>query len=165
MQTEILTDRMAQRLRSQHVRLSTGPEVHYVDQGDAHGEPVIFVHGWPDSWFSYSMVLDALPSSYHAFALDLRGFGDSERPADGYSIDQFAADIAAFQDAAGIGPATLVGHSMGSFIVRRVAELFPEKVSRLVLIGSDVSPLNSVTREVQELARGLEDPISRTVRP
>jgi len=47
-------------------------------------------------------VLPLLPTAYHAYAIDLRGFGDSERPADGYTIDQFAADVVAFMDAVGI---------------------------------------------------------------
>jgi non-heme chloroperoxidase len=133
--------------------------VHYAEQGDPDGEPIVFVHGWPDSWFSYSRILPLLPPAYRAYAIDQRGFGDSERPAAGYSIDQFAADIVAFLDAVGVGRATLVGHSMGSFIARRAAETRPERVGRLVLIGSAVTPVNEVTREVQEAVRDLEDPI------
>ena len=47
-------------------------------------------------------MLPLLPTAYHAYAIDLRGFGDSERPADAYTIDQFAADVVAFMDAVGI---------------------------------------------------------------
>ena len=65
----------------------------------------------------------------------------------------------AFLDAVGVGRATLVGHSMGSFIARRAAETRPERVGRLVLIGSDVTPLNAVTREVRAIVRDLADPI------
>jgi non-heme chloroperoxidase len=147
------------QLRFATKRLQTGLLVHYAEQGDPEGEPIVFVHGWPDSWFSYSRVLPLLPAAYHAYAIDQRGFGDSERPAAGYSIDRFAADAVAFLDAVGVGRATLVGHSMGSFIARRVAEARPERVGRLVLIGSAVTPVNEVTREVQEAVRDLEDPI------
>ena len=146
-------------LRFATKRLGTGPRVHYAEQGDPNGEPILFLHGWPDSWFSYSRVLPLLTPANHAYAIDQRGFGDSERPVAGYSVDQLAADAVAFLDAVGIGRATLVGHSMGSFIARRVAETRPERVRRLVLIGSAVMPLNEVTREVQEIVRGLEDPI------
>ena len=55
--------------------------MHYAEQGDPGGEALLFIHGWPDSWFSFSRVLPLLPAAYHAYAIDLRGFGDSERPA------------------------------------------------------------------------------------
>ena len=148
------------QLRFATTRLQTGVLVHYAEQGDPAGEPIVFVHGWPDSWFSYSRILPLLPPAYRAFSIDQRGFGDSERPAAGYSIDQFAADVVAFLDAVGVGSATLVGHSMGSFVARRVAETRPERVAGLVLIGSAVTPVNEVMLEVQEAVRDLEDPIS-----
>jgi pimeloyl-ACP methyl ester carboxylesterase len=68
--------------------------------------------------------------------LDQRGFGDSDRPQGGYEIRDLAADVVAFLDAASIDRATIVGHSMGSFVARCVAITFPERVDRLVLIGS-----------------------------
>jgi non-heme chloroperoxidase len=145
---------------SRSVRVATGLKMHYVEQGDSHGEPILFVHGWPDSAFSYRRVFDVLPPSYRALALDLRGFGESDRPADGYSIDQLATDVTDFLDALGIGAATLVGHSMGSFVVRRVAEWFPTHVKRLVLIGSAVTSRNEVMEAVQQLVQPLSDPIS-----
>jgi non-heme chloroperoxidase len=147
------------QLRFATKRLGTGPLVHYAEQGDPGGEVLVFVHGWPDSWFSFSRLLPLLPARYRAYALDQRGFGDSERPGSGYTIDHFAADVVAFLDAVGAARATLIGHSMGSFIARRVAETRPERVTRLVLIGSAVTTVNEVTREVQEVVRSLEDPI------
>jgi non-heme chloroperoxidase len=149
----------APRLRFATQRLTTGPQIHYAEQGDRGGEVLLFIHGWPDSWFSWSRVLSLLPSAYHAYALDLRGFGDSERPAAGYTIDQFAADVVAFMDAVAIARATLIGHSMGTLIARRAAEARPERVTRLALIGSSVTALNEVTLEVQEGVRPLTDPL------
>ncbi len=146
-------------LRFAEARLQTGPQIHYVEQGDPTGEAIIFLHGWPDSWFSFSRVLPVLPARYHAYALDQRGFGDSERPACCYTVDDFAADVVAFMDAVGIDEATIVGHSFGSFIARRVAETHPERVTRLVLIGSAVTPVNPVTLEVQQTVRELPDPV------
>jgi non-heme chloroperoxidase len=150
----------APQLRFATARLATGPRVHYGEQGDPGREAIVFLHGWPDSWYSFSRVLPLLSERYHAYALDQRGFGDSDRPAGGYTIDDFAADAAAFLDAIGVANATLVGHSMGTFIARRVAERYPERVSRLVLIGSAVSPVNEVLLQVQEAVRTLEDPVS-----
>jgi non-heme chloroperoxidase len=100
------------------VRLTTGPQIHYAEHGDGDGEPVIFLHGWPDSWFSFSRVIPFLSRRLHAFVLDQRGFGDSERPGGGYSINDFAADVVAFLDAVSIERSTIVGHSFGSFVTR-----------------------------------------------
>ena len=77
-------------------RLATGPTLHYAERGGSDGPAILFLHGWPDSWFSFSRVLPLLPAPYHAFAIDHRGFGDSERPDGGYAIDDLAADAAAF---------------------------------------------------------------------
>lgn len=91
--------------------------------------------------------------------IDQRGFGDSTRPESGYAIDDFAADTVAFLDVLGIGEATLVGHSMGTFVARRVAELHPQRVRRLVLIGTAVRTDNGVLREVAELVRELPETV------
>jgi non-heme chloroperoxidase len=99
-------------------RLATGPQVHYAEQGDPGGEPILFLPAYADSWFSYSRVLALLPTRYHAFAVDQRGHGDSERPACCYTVDDFTADTVAFLDAIGLQRATLVGHSGSCFTAR-----------------------------------------------
>jgi non-heme chloroperoxidase len=141
-------------------RLTTGPALHYVEQGPTPAEEaVVLVHGWPDSAHSYSRVLAALPARYRAVAMDLRGFGESDRPASGYTIDDFAGDVAALVDMVGLTGVTLVGHSMGSFIARRVAVTRPDLVRRLVLVGTAVSADNAVLREVVGVVRDLPDPV------
>jgi non-heme chloroperoxidase len=130
------------KLRFASTVLGTGPKVHYAEQGHPEGEAIVLVHGWPDSWFSFSPVLAMLPTHYHAVAFDQRGFGNSERPACCYGIDDLAADLVVFLDAVGLRRASLVGHSLGSFIARRVAETRPERVARLVLISSAVTAAN-----------------------
>lgn len=146
-------------LRFASVRLTTGPRIHYAEQGDGDGEPVVFLHGWPDSWFSFSRVMPFLPRWLHAFILDQRGFGDSERPDAGYQINEFAADVVAFPDTASIKRATLVGHSFGSFVARQVAVTNPERIARIVLIGTGLPAANPVTREVQAAITHLPDSV------
>jgi non-heme chloroperoxidase len=146
-------------LRSGTTRLATGPQVHYAEQGDPGGEPILFLPAYADSWFSYSRVLALLPARYHAYALDQRGHGDSERPACCYSIDDFAADTVAFLDAIGIQRAALVGHSGSAFTARRVAVTHPERVARLVLSGSPAGSLpTQVKLGLQATVRALADP-------
>jgi pimeloyl-ACP methyl ester carboxylesterase len=141
------------------VRLASGPQVHYAAQGDPGGEPILFLHGYTDSWFSFSRLLPLLPHRYRALALDQRGHGDSERPDGRYTVDDFTADVVAFLEAVGVERATVVGRSAGSFIARRVAQIHPSRVSRLVLIGSAVTPLKQETRELQAAVHTLDDPV------
>jgi pimeloyl-ACP methyl ester carboxylesterase len=146
-------------LRFPSVRLTTGPRIHYAEQGDGEGEPIVFLHGWPDSWFSFSRVIPLLSRRLHAFVLDQRGFGDSEKPDSGYQINDFAGDVVAFLDAVSIRRATIVGHSFGSFVTRRIAVTNPGRIARMVLIGTGMSAANPVTREVQASMEALPDPI------
>ncbi len=139
--------------------LATGPRLQYAEGGDPAGEAILLLHGWPDSWFSFSRVLPLLPPHCRALAWDARGFGDSERPDAGYGIDDLAADAVAFLDAVSVRRATVVGHSLGTFIARRVAERHPERVARLALIGPGFRPLNDVTRAVRASLRGLPDQV------
>jgi pimeloyl-ACP methyl ester carboxylesterase len=146
-------------MRFADVSLATGPRLHYADQGDPNGRPIVFLHGWPDSWFSFSSVAALLPTKYRAFLPDQRGFGDSDRPAEGYAIHDFAEDVVAFLDAISLERAIMVGHSFGSFVARRVAIAHPARVDRLVLVGTGWLGSNPVLREVHASLRGLSDPV------
>ncbi len=141
-------------------RLASGPQVHYAEQGDPGGEPILFLPAYADSWFSYSRVLPLLPARYHAYAMDQRGHGDSERPACCYGVDDFAADAVAFLDAVGIQRVTVVGHSGSCFAARRVTVTHPERVARLVLSGSPAGSLpTQVAVGLQAAVRSLADPV------
>jgi len=128
--------------RFRNVRLSTGVRLHYAEQGDttSTSEPIILLHGLSDSWFSFSLVLPLLSAQHRVYALDQRGHGNSDRPASGYHMRDLAADVIAFMDAKKIVRATIVGHSMGSFVAQQVAVAAPKRVSRLVLVGSTTTP-------------------------
>jgi non-heme chloroperoxidase len=145
--------------RFKNIRLQTGPRLHYAEYRNPDGEPVVFLHGWPDSWFSFSRVLPLLPESLRALAVDQRGFGDSDRPESGYAIPEMGADVIAFFDALQINRATLVGHSFGSFVARQAAIAQPQRVSALVLIGTGFAASTPVTRDLQNVLRDLPDPI------
>jgi non-heme chloroperoxidase len=148
------------QLRFATTGLTGGPRVHYAEQGDPGGEPIVLLPAYTDSWFSYSRVLPLLPPRYHAYAVDQRGHGDSERPACCYTVEDFAGDVVAFLDAIGVERATLVGHSGSCFTARRVAETHGERVARLVLIGSPGSlGDNQEELELQTAVRALQDPV------
>jgi non-heme chloroperoxidase len=138
--------------------LSTGLRLHYAEQGDPTGEAIVFLHGYSDSWFSFSRVLPLLSPSYHAFALTQRGHGDSQKPECCYTPEDFAADVDAFMEAVGIEKATLVGASTGALFAQQAALGYPHRVGRLVLIGAQTPANQAVTGLVEEV-RALEDPV------
>jgi pimeloyl-ACP methyl ester carboxylesterase len=76
----------APSVRLATTRIATGPKLHYAELGDPAGRAIIFLHGWPDSWFSFSRLMPLLPRHYRAFAVDQREFGESERPSSGYGM-------------------------------------------------------------------------------
>jgi pimeloyl-ACP methyl ester carboxylesterase len=146
-------------LRFRDAHLKTGVRLRYAEQGDPAGQPLILLHGYTDSSFSFSRVLPQLSAKYRVYALDLRGHGDSDRPLSGYKLSDFAADVLAFMDEKGIQRATIVGHSMGSFITQQVALAAPERVERLVLIGTATTLRSSAVLELRQAVSALNDPV------
>jgi non-heme chloroperoxidase len=119
--------------------LPHGMRLPYVEHGEPDGIPVVFLHGFTDSWRSYESVLPNLPGFIRAFALSQRGHGDADRPDAGYRPQDFAYDVAAFLDALGLERAVVVGHSMGGSVAQRFAVDFPERLAGLVLVGARAS--------------------------
>ncbi|MDQ3257806.1 MAG: alpha/beta fold hydrolase, partial [Acidobacteriota bacterium] len=155
----ISTNHHAQPLQFADAQLKTGVRIHYAEQGNAAGHPIILIHGYTDSWLSFSRVMPSLGANYHVIVPDMRGHGDSERPADGYMISDFAADVLALMDAKGLKRATIVGHSMGSFIAQQVALDAPERVERLVLVASATTARNDMVLELKQAIDKLTDPV------
>ena len=142
------------------VQLPGGVRLHYAEQGEPDGEPVILLHGYSDSWFSWSRVLPLFPASWRVYALDQRGHGESDRPLSGYAMRDLGADVLAFMDAKGIRRATVVGHSLGGFVAQQVAIQAPDRIERLVIVasGPDVRMVNGVA-ELEAAVLGLADPV------
>lgn len=142
------------------VALSTGVTLSYLEQGKQNGDPVIFLHGYTDSYHSFDLNLPLLSRSHHVYALDQRGHGDSSKPACCYTQVDFARDVVAFMDALGLKKASIVGHSMGSFIAQQVALDAPKRVKKLVLIGSGPTlEGNAVAVDFAPVVDSLVDPI------
>jgi len=127
---------MRQRPRVRRVRLATGVSVPYVRAGPAAATPVVLLHAWGESWRSFDRLLPLLPGTIRAVAMDLRGHGDADKPAAGYSLAQVAADVTALMDVAGVGSAVLLGSSSGGYVAQQVAVTCPHRVAGLVLVGS-----------------------------
>jgi pimeloyl-ACP methyl ester carboxylesterase len=117
-------------------RLATGITVPWVASGQPGGVPVVLLHAWAESRRSFDRLRAALPPSVYALAFDQRGHGDADRPPDGYSLRDAAADVAAFLDALGLSRAVLLGSSSGGYVAQQVAVDHPERVAGLVLVGA-----------------------------
>jgi pimeloyl-ACP methyl ester carboxylesterase len=101
----------------------------------ADPEPVFLLHGWADTGDTFQFLVDALPERRSCIAPDLRGFGRSEWPDEGYWFPDYFADLDALLDRLAPGtPVTLVGHSMGGNIATLYAGIRPERVRRVVCI-------------------------------
>ena len=144
------------------VSLSTDVTLHYAERGDRKGEAILFLHAYTDSWFAFSRALHLLSPSYHAFAPDERGHGDSDKPECCYTVDDYVADVDAFMEQLEIDDATLVGSSSAGIIAQRVALDYPHRVSRLVLIGAPTTLVNNegVRQLGEQMLAALEDPVS-----
>jgi len=141
------------------VRLATGVRLAYVRQGDPAGVPVLLLHPWGESLGCFDRLLPLLPATLHALAMDQRGHGDADKPAGGYALLDFAADVAAFMDAIGLRSAVLLGSSSGGYVAQQVAIGIPDRVTGLVLVGSPRS-LHGRPPFADEVDR-LLDPVDR----
>jgi pimeloyl-ACP methyl ester carboxylesterase len=122
------------------------------------GPLVIFLHGFPESWYSWRHQLPAVAKAgYHAVAPDLRGYGKSDKPAnvEDYDIHHLTADVTGLIDALGEKTAVVVGHDWGSLVAWNAVLLHPERFTALVAMSvpyggrGTVSPL-----EVMKKANG-----------
>jgi pimeloyl-ACP methyl ester carboxylesterase len=108
-----------------------------VDDSGTGGVPVLFVHSFAGSKSHWAAQLAELRKTRRAVALDLRGHGQSERPAGGdYAVRSLAKDIAAVADGLGLERFVLVGHSLGGAASIAYAGEHPNRVAGLVLVGA-----------------------------
>jgi pimeloyl-ACP methyl ester carboxylesterase len=115
-----------------HMAVVNGVQIHYVIGG--HGDPVVLLHGWPETWYEWRHVMPALAKNYTVIAPDLRGLGDSSKPLTGYDGKTVAEDIHQLVTHLGFKTIFLVGHDIGSQMAYSYAAAHPSEVKRLVVI-------------------------------
>src|ERR671921_2038100 len=109
-----------------------GIQMHYVMGGQ--GDPVVLLHGWPETWYAWHKVMPALAENYTVIAPDLRGLGDSSKPPTGYDGKTVAEDIHQLVTQLGFETIFLVGHDIGAFIIYPYAAAHPTEVKGLVVM-------------------------------
>jgi non-heme chloroperoxidase len=143
--------------------LPGGLTLPYVEQGESSGLPVVLLHAFGDSWRSFEPMLPFLPESIHACAVTQRGHGDADRPASGYAVEDFTADLAAFMDAVGLDSAVIVASSSAGLTAQRFAADHPEQTLGLVFIGAPRSLRDKpAAADFLAAVRGLSDPVDAT---
>lgn len=117
------------------VQIKGGLHINYRESGSG-SRNLLLIHGNTASSLWWERVMGLLPADTHAYAPDLRGCGDSDKPAQNWSIADLAEDMAQFMQAKGLGACPVVGHSLGGGVAMQLAVAHPELVTRLVLINS-----------------------------
>jgi pimeloyl-ACP methyl ester carboxylesterase len=113
----------------------------YVDTGQlrlhavtgGEGPPLLLIHGWPQTWYQFRLVMPTLARDFQVVAVDQRGIGLSDKPEDGYDAGTLAGDLVALMDTLGHQRFALVGFDTGMLIAYAVAADHPDRVERLVV--------------------------------
>ena len=121
--------------QKRRVKLQSGLELAYVELGNPQGRPLLLLHGFTDSSRAWSLLVPHL-RHYRLIIPDQRGHGASDAPACCYSPTQMADDARQLLDALKIDRASVAGHSMGSMVTMAMAAEHPDRVERIVLVGS-----------------------------
>jgi len=107
--------------------------LHYVSVGE--GEPLVLLHGWPQTWYEWRRVMPALAQHFRVIAPDLRGLGDSSRPHGGYDKRTMAEDVwRLLSGHLGIERFCLVGHDWGGPVAFALTMAHQEAVRRLAIL-------------------------------
>lgn len=111
-----------------------GVRIAYEEAGE--GLPIIFIHGFPLSRRMWSPQISTLSKKYRVIALDLRGFGESDKPPGPYSIEDFADDVASLMLELDAAPGVVAGHSMGGYISFQLIRKHSKQVQSLILTNT-----------------------------
>jgi pimeloyl-ACP methyl ester carboxylesterase len=159
----------------------------YIDTGDVRlhaviggeGPPLLLIHGWPETWYAWRLIMPALARDFEVIAVDQRGIGLSDKPGDGYDTATLANDMVKLMDALGHDRFAVVGHDTGFAIGYALAADHPDRVASVALaeipgppnvagappvfVPSHVNdrlwhiPFNRVEKVPEQLIAGRED--------
>lgn len=114
---------------------ANGARFHIAETGT--GPLVLFLHGFPEFWWAWRHQLPAIADlGYRAAAMDLRGYGGSDKTPRGYDPVTLAGDVAGLVRSMGHPDAVVVGHGWGGYVAWATAALHPRQVSRLAVVGA-----------------------------
>jgi pimeloyl-ACP methyl ester carboxylesterase len=111
-----------------------GVRIHYAEAGA--GDPLVLIHGWPQHWYEWRYLIPSLSRRWRVICPDLRGFGWSEAPQEGYDSETLVADQVALLDALDLRePVKLIGHDWGGWIGYQTCLRHPERIERYMALN------------------------------
>jgi pimeloyl-ACP methyl ester carboxylesterase len=113
-----------------HFVAARGLEFHVAETGE--GPPLVLLHGWPQHWWMWRLVMPSLANRFRLIVPDLRGMGWSDAPDGPYDKLTLAEDVLAILDELGVGRFRLMGHDWGGYTSLVIAGLAPERVERMI---------------------------------
>ncbi|XP_051997200.1 epoxide hydrolase 4-like isoform X2 [Xyrauchen texanus] len=122
-----------------YVRIKeSGLRFHYVAAGERGKPLMLFLHGFPEFWFSWRHQLREFKSEFRVVAVDMRGYGESDLPSstESYQLDYLVTDIKDIVEYLGYNRCLLVGHDWGGIIAWLCAIHYPEMVTKLIVLNS-----------------------------
>ncbi|RME73647.1 MAG: alpha/beta hydrolase [Chloroflexi bacterium] len=126
-----------------------GGLVHYEAFG--RGRPVLFLHGWLGSWRYWMHTMEDVAAVRHrAYALDLWGFGDSDKTRPRYQIADYVSLVSQFVENMGIQQAPIIGHALGATVALEFAIQYPNRVSKIMAVSLPMSP-DCINRKLVDL--------------
>ncbi|MFJ8542330.1 alpha/beta fold hydrolase [Streptomyces sp. NPDC093586] len=135
-----------------HTAVLNGIRQHWVSAGQ--GPPVYLLHGFPQTWYGWRKQIPVLAERFTVIAPDLRGYGDTDKPASGYDKRTMANDVVALMDHLGHERIALVGHDRGARVGTRFAKDHPERIDRFVAMDNIPTRVIAETYDVALARQG-----------
>ncbi len=158
-------------IQTTRIGLPTGVTLNVAFAGPAEAEPILFLHGFPESFRTWRHEMNALARDFRVIAPNQRGYAGSDKPEDleDYQTEKMVEDVIALADALGVARFTLVGHDWGGVIAWAAAIRHPERLKRLVIVNAPHPLLfqrslieDEAQREASQYIRALRTPGAET---
>jgi pimeloyl-ACP methyl ester carboxylesterase len=130
--------------------LVNGVKIHYVVGGT--GAPLLLIHGFGQNWYMWNRLLPELSKHFTVIAPDLRGVGESAKPADGYDKKTLAIDLHELMKQLGFTKADVAGHDVGLMVAYAYAAQFPNDVEKVALLDALLAGIEPVWSQVKAQA-------------
>jgi len=127
-----------------------GGLVHYEAFG--RGTPVLFLHGWLGSWRYWMRTMEEVADRYRTYALDLWGFGDTDKSKQRYRVEDYVGLVHDFANNMGIQNAPLIGHALGASVALEYAARYPDRVQKIMAVSLPMNS-DSIRRPLIEIAK------------
>jgi pimeloyl-ACP methyl ester carboxylesterase len=130
------SERPLPHLAGVHHRFVDTPRLRFHVAEAGQGEPVLLLHGWPQHWYGWRKLIPLLAGDYRLICPDLRGFGWTDAPRDGYTTAELVDDLLALLDALGLERVLLIGHDRGGWLGFQLCLRAPSRVRRFLALNA-----------------------------